>query len=117
MCVQLDGVCEWFLCLPISQVSADGNWMHILFQSRLQAKKVATHTTGNAVILNNLHVRISRSNSTVKTASLQPMSMSLSPSQALSKNGKVYGNGIMIGVQPCIDKVSRLCRLPADHCT
>ena len=25
--------------------------------------------------------------------------------QALSKNGKVYGNGIMIGVQPCIDKV------------
>jgi nuclear pore complex protein Nup53 len=43
-------------------VSADGNWMHLLFQSRLQAKK------------------------------------------ALSKNGKVYGNGIMIGVQPCIDK-------------
>ena len=26
--------------------------------------------------------------------------------QALSKNGKVYGNGIMVGVQPCIDKVS-----------
>lgn len=25
--------------------------------------------------------------------------------QALSKNGKVYGNGIMVGVQPCIDKV------------
>ena len=25
--------------------------------------------------------------------------------QALSKNGKVYSNGIMIGVQPCIDKV------------
>lgn len=43
-------------------MSADGNWMHLLFQSRLQAKK------------------------------------------ALSKNGKVYGNGIMIGVQPCIDK-------------
>jgi nuclear pore complex protein Nup53 len=43
-------------------MSSDGNWMHLLFQSRLQAKK------------------------------------------ALSKNGKVYGNGIMIGVQPCIDK-------------
>ena len=28
--------------------------------------------------------------------------------QALSKNGKVYGNGIMVGVQPCIDKVGRL---------
>ena len=26
-------------------------------------------------------------------------------SQALSKNGKVFGNGIMVGVQPCIDKV------------
>lgn len=25
--------------------------------------------------------------------------------QALSKNGKVYGNGIMVGVQQCIDKV------------
>ncbi len=25
--------------------------------------------------------------------------------QALSKNGKVFGNGIMVGVQPCIDKV------------
>ena len=30
---------------------------------------------------------------------------SVSPLQALSKNGKVYSNGIMIGVQPCIDKV------------
>lgn len=30
--------------------------------------------------------------------------------QALSKNGKVYGNGIMIGVQPCIDKV---CKSPS----
>ena len=28
------------------------------------------------------------------------------PVQALSKNGKVYGNGIMVGVQQCIDKVS-----------
>ena len=26
--------------------------------------------------------------------------------QALSKNGKVFGNGIMVGVQQCIDKVS-----------
>lgn len=26
--------------------------------------------------------------------------------QALSKNGKIFGNGIMVGVQPCIDKVS-----------
>lgn len=26
--------------------------------------------------------------------------------QALSKNGKVFGNDIMVGVQPCIDKVS-----------
>ena len=25
--------------------------------------------------------------------------------QALSKNGKVFGNGIMVGVQMCIDKV------------
>ena len=30
------------------------------------------------------------------------------PLQALSKNGKVYGNGIMVGVQQCIDKVSPL---------
>ncbi|XP_064396302.1 nucleoporin NUP35-like isoform X2 [Halichondria panicea] len=43
-------------------VTSNGNWMHILYQSRLQAKK------------------------------------------ALSKNGKVYGNGIMVGVQQCIDK-------------
>ena len=28
--------------------------------------------------------------------------------QALSKNGKVFGNGIMVGVQQCIDKVSDL---------
>lgn len=25
--------------------------------------------------------------------------------QALSKNGKIFGNGIMVGVQQCIDKV------------
>ena len=30
--------------------------------------------------------------------------------QALSKNGKIYGNGIMVGVQPCIDKVLRTVR-------
>ena len=27
-------------CIFALQVSADGNWMHLLFQSRLQAKKV-----------------------------------------------------------------------------
>ena len=32
----------------------------------------------------------------------------LSSLQALSKNGKVYGNGIMVGVQQCIDKVRQL---------
>ena len=26
--------------------------------------------------------------------------------QALSKNGKIFGSDIMVGVQPCIDKVS-----------
>ena len=33
--------------------------------------------------------------------------------QALSKNGKIFGNGIMVGVQPCIDKVSNqnICSL------
>ncbi|XP_013783121.1 nucleoporin NUP53-like [Limulus polyphemus] len=44
------------------QVSACGNWMHIHFQSKLQAKK------------------------------------------ALSKNGKVFGGSIMVGVKPCIEK-------------
>ncbi|XP_064635235.1 nucleoporin NUP35-like [Lineus longissimus] len=43
-------------------IANDGNWMHLHFQSKIQAKK------------------------------------------ALSKNGKVFGNGIMVGVQPCIDK-------------
>ncbi|KAK7098326.1 nucleoporin NUP35-like isoform X2 [Littorina saxatilis] len=42
--------------------SAEGNWMHVHYQSKLQAKK------------------------------------------ALSKNGKVYGGRMMIGVLPCIDK-------------
>ncbi|XP_074645739.1 nucleoporin NUP35-like [Tubulanus polymorphus] len=42
-------------------ISAEGNWMHIQYQSKIQAKK------------------------------------------ALSKNGKVFGNGIMVGVQMCID--------------
>lgn len=45
------------------QIAPDGNWMHLHYQSKLQAKK------------------------------------------ALSKNGKVFGNSIMVGVSPCIDKV------------
>lgn len=57
------------------KVAADGNWIHIHYQSKLQAKKV------------------------------------------LSKNGKVFGGSIMVGVAPCIDKVgtssngqlSRIC--------
>ena len=52
----------YFLSQP--QVASDGNWMHIHYQSKLQAKK------------------------------------------SLSKNGKVFGNSIMVGVTPCIDKVS-----------
>ncbi|XP_062504483.1 nucleoporin NUP35-like [Corticium candelabrum] len=43
-------------------VATNGNWMHLRYQSRLQAVK------------------------------------------ALSKNGKVFAGGIMVGVQPCIDK-------------
>lgn len=43
-------------------ISPEGNWMHIHYQSKLQAKK------------------------------------------ALSKNGKVFGDSIMLGVTPCIDK-------------
>ncbi|NWV83342.1 NUP35 protein, partial [Dasyornis broadbenti] len=43
-------------------MSNTGNWMHIRYQSRLQARK------------------------------------------ALSKDGKVFGESIMIGVKPCIDK-------------
>ncbi|NXH20598.1 NUP35 protein, partial [Bucco capensis] len=43
-------------------MSNSGNWMHIRYQSKLQARK------------------------------------------ALSKDGKIYGESIMIGVKPCIDK-------------
>ncbi len=43
-------------------VASSGNWMHLQYSSKIQAKK------------------------------------------ALSKNGKVLGNSIMIGVRPCIDK-------------
>uniref|UniRef100_A0A8D3EC92 Nucleoporin NUP53 n=2 Tax=Scophthalmus maximus TaxID=52904 RepID=A0A8D3EC92_SCOMX len=43
-------------------MASPGNWMHLQYQSRLQARK------------------------------------------ALSKDGKVYGDAIMVGVKPCIDK-------------
>lgn len=46
------------------QMSNTGNWMHIRYQSKLQARK------------------------------------------ALSKDGRIFGESIMIGVKPCIDKVS-----------
>lgn len=46
------------------QMASPGNWMHLQYQSRLQARK------------------------------------------ALSKDGKVFGDSIMVGVKPCIDKVS-----------
>lgn len=46
------------------QMASPGNWMHLQYQSRLQARK------------------------------------------ALSKDGKVFGDAIMVGVKPCIDKVS-----------
>lgn len=45
------------------QMASPGNWMHLQYQSRLQARK------------------------------------------ALSKDGKVFGDAIMVGVKPCIDKV------------
>nr|KAF6450800.1 nucleoporin 35 [Molossus molossus] len=48
------GNCIW--------MSNTGNWMHIRYQSKLQARK------------------------------------------ALSKDGKIFGESIMIGVKPCIDK-------------
>lgn len=48
------------------QMASPGNWMHLQYQSRLQARK------------------------------------------ALSKDGKVFGDAIMVGVKPCIDKVSPL---------
>ncbi|NXP09988.1 NUP35 protein, partial [Thinocorus orbignyianus] len=44
------------------EMSNTGNWMHIRYQSKLQARK------------------------------------------ALSKDGKIFGESIMIGVKPCIDK-------------
>ena len=50
--------------INLLQVSTEGNWMHLHYQSKIQAKK------------------------------------------ALSKNGKVFGGSIMVGVGPCIDKVS-----------
>jgi len=53
--------------------------MHILYQSKLQAKKVSYQKT---ILLFNYNF-----------------------SQALSKNGKIFGSDIMVGVQPCIDKV------------
>lgn len=46
----------------VKSVTSKGNWIHIQYQSKLQAKK------------------------------------------ALSKNGKVYGSDIMVGVVPCIEK-------------
>lgn len=49
------------------QMASPGNWMHLQYQSKLQARK------------------------------------------ALSKDGKVFGDTIMVGVKPCIDKVSVFC--------
>ncbi|MCJ8732966.1 hypothetical protein PDJAM_G00217570 [Pangasius djambal] len=48
-------------------MSNSGNWMHIQYQSKLQARK------------------------------------------ALSKDGKIFGEAIMIGVKPCIDKSVMEC--------
>ncbi|KAM9431709.1 nucleoporin NUP35 [Clarias gariepinus] len=48
-------------------MSNSGNWMHIQYQSKLQARK------------------------------------------ALSKDGKIFGEAIMIGVKPCIDKSVMTC--------
>ena len=53
--------------------------MHIYYQTKLQAKKVSNFNC---------------------------FSDAFSLFQALSKNGKVYSDGIMVGVQPCIAKVS-----------
>lgn len=50
--------------LNLIQMSNTGNWMHIRYQSKLQARK------------------------------------------ALNKDGRIFGDSIMIGVKPCIDKVS-----------
>ncbi|XP_027057430.1 nucleoporin NUP35-like isoform X2 [Pocillopora damicornis] len=46
----------------MKSVTSKGNWLHLQYQSKLQAKK------------------------------------------ALSKNGKIYGSNIMVGVMPCIEK-------------
>ena len=51
------------------QPNTQGNWLHIQYQSKLQAQK------------------------------------------ALSKNGKVLANSLMVGVMPCIDKVNIFWRL------
>lgn len=51
------------VCFFHLQMSNTGNWMHVQYQSKLQARK------------------------------------------ALSKDGKIFGEAIMIGVKPCIDKV------------
>ncbi|KAM7379982.1 hypothetical protein PAMP_003313 [Pampus punctatissimus] len=48
-------------------MASPGNWMHLQYQSRLQARK------------------------------------------ALSKDGKVFGDAIMVGVKPCIDKTVMDC--------
>lgn len=49
------------------KMASPGNWMHLQYQSRLQARK------------------------------------------ALSKDGKVFGDSIMVGVKPCIDKAVMDC--------
>ena len=55
-------------------MATEGNWMHVHYESRIQAKK------------------------------------------ALSKTGRVFGRGIMVGVLPCIDQVhwviNRVSNLP-----
>ena len=67
---------------------ADGNYVHICYQSKLQARTVSpAHTVGHGVL------------SVVRSG------WALSLMQALSKNGKIFDNGIMIGVKQCIDKV------------
>lgn len=55
---------KWTNSRTCWQMASPGNWMHLQYQSRLQARK------------------------------------------ALSKDGKVFGDSIMVGVKPCIDKVS-----------
>lgn len=50
--------------LSVLQITNDGNWMHIKYQNKLQARC------------------------------------------ALSRNGRVFGDNIMVGVMPCSDEVS-----------